>query len=133
GWGMNTVKVQLQSPGPEGLDARRLQFGSTLRRAPGATVRPSSRCWSSVRLLNVGVMLAFRRAEVTPTGPQLLATASKAITAAEATAPRPGAAHPARRRTGAPARSRRRRSSHDAPRHATIQIRLTTSPITSGP
>src|ERR1700742_1278701 len=100
---MNTVSVQTQSPGPVGLEARRLQLGSVFSRAPVGTVRPSSRCWSSVRLLKVGVMLALTRAAVTPTGPQLLARASSAMTAADATATRTGATHPARRVTGAPA------------------------------
>src|SRR6516165_9149795 len=99
---MNTVSVQIQSPGPDGVLPRRLQFGSTVSLAPGGTVRPSWRCWSSVRLLNVGVMLAFSRAEVSPTGPQLPAMARNATSAADPTATRTGTTHPGRRDTAAP-------------------------------
>ena len=112
---------------------RRLQFGSTVSFAPGGTTRPSSRCWSSVRLLNVGVMLALSRAEVAPAGPQLLAMARSATSAADPTATRTGTTQPGRRLTAAPVKSRRRRSSHDPARQAAIQIRLTTTPTTSGP
>src|SRR6516162_7125225 len=111
---MNTVSVHIQSPGPDGVLPRRLQLGSTLSLAPGATVRPSSRCCSSVRLLNVGVMLARKRAAVTPFGPQLLARARNATSTADPTATRTGITHPARRLTGAPVKSRRRNRSHDA-------------------
>jgi hypothetical protein len=78
-------------------------------------------------------MLACRRLAVTPFGPQPLAMASNAISAADASATRTGTAHPARRETGAPVKSRRRRRSHYPARRATIQIRLTATPATSGP
>ncbi len=78
-------------------------------------------------------MLAFSRADVSPTGPQLLATARNAISTAEPTATRTGTTQPGRRLTGVPAKSRRRRISHAPPRQATIQTRLTRHAITIGP
>src|ERR1700741_3701324 len=130
---MNTVRGHTQSPGPVLVEARRLQLGTTFSLAPGATVRPSSRCWSSVRLLKVGVMLAFRRLAVTPAGPQLAAIDNSAITAAAPTATPTGTTQPGRRVTVAPVKSRRRCSRQAAVRQATIQITLTASPTISGP
>ena len=103
GCGMNTSSVQIQSPGPVGVAARRLQFVSTVSFAPGATVRPSSRCWRIVRLLNEGLMLAFSLAAVSPAGPQLLAMARNATSAADPTATRTGTTQPGRRLTAVPA------------------------------
>ena len=130
---MMTSIVQTQSPGPLAVLPRRLQLGRMVSFAPGATVRPSSFCWSTVRLLKVGVKLASRRAAVTPTGPQLPPIASKAITAASASETRTGIAQPCLRDTGVPAKSRRRRISHETLRQPMIQMRLTTIPISIGP
>ena len=101
--------------------------------APAGTERPSSRCCSSVRLLKLGIKLAFSRLEVTPTGPQLPATAASAITAASATATRTGTTHPGLRGTGTPAKSRASSNRHDTARQTTIQTMQTASPIRSGP
>src|SRR3984885_13315587 len=101
---MNTSRVQIQSPGPDGVLARRLQLVSTSSLAPRGTYRPSSRCWSRVRLLKFGAMLAFSRATVSPEGPQFEATAKNATATAEPTATRTGTTQPGRRLTGVPAK-----------------------------
>ena len=70
---------------------------------------------------------------LSPVGPQLLAMARNATTAADPTATRTGTTQPGRRLTGVPAKSRRRIITHAPPRQATIQITLTMHAIASGP
>ena len=70
---------------------------------------------------------------MTPAGPQLLAIARNAITAAEPTATRSGTTQPGRRLTAAPVKSRRRKSHHEPDRQAAIQTRLTASAMIIDP
>jgi len=112
---------------------RRLPDVCTLSVAPEGTLGPSWRCWCNVRLLSTGVLDDVMRAEVTPAGPQLPPIASTAMTAANTNPTRVGIIQPVLRTTGTPAKSRLRRSRHEAATHTTIHTTEIAIPASTGP